>query len=85
MDSMSIVCCDGTWWVLQSTGSSFDPTVWADFTTASGWQHRMVGDFNGDGKDDIAQYNPFDSTWWIGGSTGRGFTTSQWAAFTPFF
>jgi hypothetical protein len=73
---------DGTWWVLESSGSNFKPTAWADFSTTSGWTNRMAGDFSGDGKDDIAQFHPSNGTWWISKSNGSAFTTSKWADFT---
>ena len=71
---------NGTWWVSRSTGSSFaSPRLWATFSTRTGWRHRVVGDFNGDGRDDIAQFYPGNGTWWISRSTGSAFTTTRWA------
>ena len=73
---------EGIWTVHESTGSSFDPSQWADFSTASGWEARMAGDFNNDGREDIAQFHPSNGTWWISRSTGSGFSTSRWADFS---
>jgi len=56
--------------------------MWADYTTASGWNPQMVGDFTGDGRDDIANYYPGNGTWWVSRSTGTTFTTpGMWADF----
>jgi hypothetical protein len=41
-----------------------------------------VGDFNGDGRDDIANYYASTAAWWISRSTGSGFTTTKWADYT---
>ena len=73
---------NGTWWVSQSTGSTFTTAKWADFTTNSGWSSQVVGDFDGDGRDDIANYFPGNGTWWVSRSAGSSFTTGLWADFS---
>ena len=46
---------DGFWTVGFSDGSGLDPdTRWARWTTARDWLGVIVGDFNGDGRDDIS-------------------------------
>jgi hypothetical protein len=40
-----------------------------------------VGDFNGDGKDDVVNYHPDSGTWWVNRSTGSGFVQELWATF----
>jgi len=42
-----------------------------------------VGDFNGDGKDDIIGRVLESGQWWSGISNGSGFTTSLWATWSP--
>ncbi|MGE3803204.1 MAG: beta strand repeat-containing protein, partial [Gemmataceae bacterium] len=37
-----------------SHASGFQTSLWADYYTNSGWSQQLTGDFNGDGKDDIA-------------------------------
>jgi hypothetical protein len=51
--------------VSRSTGSSFGGARWARFTTRSGWSHHVVGDFDGDGRDDVASYHPGAGWWWV--------------------
>jgi hypothetical protein len=42
----------------------------------------LVGDFDGDGKDDIASYHPGSGTWWVSVSEGDRFSTGKWDTFS---
>src|SRR5262249_8656954 len=64
--------------VSLSTGNSFTTSTWADFSTDSGWLSQVVGDFNNDGRDDIANFHPSNGTWWTTLSTGSSFDTRLW-------
>ena len=65
-----------------STGSGFEMHRWATgqggFWSAQKW---FVGDFNGDGKDDIAKYWNDNNHWTcdVHLSTGSGFEMHRWA------
>lgn len=70
------------WHVALSTGTSFQSgTRWRDDFGNAGQTH-LVGDFNGDGKCDIAHSHAYSSTviaWKVSLSTGSGFGgSSQW-------
>ncbi|MGE3804505.1 MAG: FG-GAP-like repeat-containing protein, partial [Gemmataceae bacterium] len=73
----------GNWWVslTNATHDGFVTTRWADFYTNSGWTSQVVGDFNGDGHDDIANFHPSSGNWWVSLSAGDRFTTTRWADF----
>ncbi len=72
----------GRWYVHRSVGTEFAaPEVWADFTSTSGWVTHEVGDFNGDGRDDIANYHEQSGRWYVSRSTGSSFSTTRWADF----
>ncbi len=74
---------NGTWWVSESTGSSFTTTLWADFATSSGWTKQVAADYNGDGDTDIANYFPGNGTWWVSISNGsNSFSTTLWADYS---
>ena len=72
--------------VAISTGTSFDASLWsgnAEFSSNNSWLDfdrytRLVGDFNGDGKDDIVGF--LDDGTYVGISTGTSFTTWQWTS-----
>lgn len=73
---------DGTWWVSLSNGSRFvdrvgePPTayaaLWADYAQLT-WKRQVIGDYNGDGMADIANFSADDGTWHVSLSTGTRF------------
>jgi SpoIID/LytB domain protein len=70
---------NGTWWVSASDGSRFSSTDrWATYRTKTGWHPHLVGDANGDGKDDLLTYHPSNRSYWVTRSSGDGFTTTRW-------
>lgn len=80
---IDIVCYTGTngdWAVGISTGSGFSTTHWLNGPapgTPIGNQ-CFVGDFNGDGRTDIACYTGADGKWAISLSNGTGFQDQQY-------
>lgn len=65
-----------------STGSSFNVSTWTNSFTygndgiLQSTTPRGIGDFNGDGKDDVILFG--NSTVTVGISTGTGFVVSTW-------
>lgn len=65
-----------------STGTSFNTTNWTTGFTYGGAGYeqrkfpRMIGDFNGDGMDDVVGFG--SSAVAVGISTGSGFNVSNW-------
>ncbi|MFL5245092.1 MAG: FG-GAP-like repeat-containing protein [Gemmataceae bacterium] len=81
-DDVAALGFNGQWFVglsQHATGSSTDQSTfsvgpsWADFGTGSSsvWKQTFVGDFNGDGKADIAGFG-FNGNWFVGLSNGTG-------------
>jgi hypothetical protein len=74
----------GAWYVGLSNGSSaFTTTLWASWSPTVHWVDVRVGDFNGDGKDDIIGRVLESGQWYSGISNGSRFTTSLWATWSP--
>ncbi|MGD9634334.1 MAG: FG-GAP-like repeat-containing protein, partial [Pirellulales bacterium] len=70
-----------SWYMIQSrstaqsgySGEFAVYTSWGVFDAVGGWSTPIVGDFNGDGRDDVAafnDFNPADKQWQVRISTG---------------
>lgn len=82
----------GFWRVSLSTGSGFVTQewsigggLWAIDNRADGREEIVTGDFNGDGKTDIAHARNLWTFWRVSLSTGSGFTTRDWELTVPGF
>ncbi|WP_445504878.1 RHS repeat-associated core domain-containing protein [Microvirga sp. G4-2] len=54
-------------------------------TPAEGYERELVvGDFNGDGRADLASLIPRTQTVWVLLSTGKSFTIERWGSFVPY-
>lgn len=76
----------GTWFVGLSTGNRFtEPAGWSRWRPGGfyTWADVQVGDFNGDGRDDIAGRHTDTGVWFVSSSTGRGFETTGWGRWQP--
>ncbi len=80
--------------VALSTGTGFVSAEWPSTTPQHvrnggvGGYRFLVGDYNGDGKSDIATVSPLGSGGWkdwisVDLSTGAGFSSGLWPAATP--
>ncbi len=62
-----------------ATVSTFTTTEWDQWSPASNWQGVYTGDFNDDGRTDIAGLTT-TGNWWLARSTGSSFTTGYWGS-----
>src|SRR5206468_3305186 len=78
----------GAMLVALSTGTSFlTPKTWVKFAAGTSFGSLQVGDFNNDGKADIAYfYNVVGTTaiWGVARSTGAAFTAGAWGNLNNF-
>jgi hypothetical protein len=73
----------GDWWVAVNDGTgSFASQHWGRWTPSVQWLDAMVGDFDGDGKADIAGRVASTGEWWVAESTGTGFSNQKWGRWT---
>ncbi|MFV9510023.1 DUF2334 domain-containing protein [Tepidibacillus sp. LV47] len=74
---------NGNWQVAISDGARFVPQgSWLRNYASSRIWKAYVGDFNGDGKDDILVVDTVRGDWQVALSTGKSFTPI-WGAFEP--
>jgi hypothetical protein len=62
---------------------TFTTSLWGSYTTTKGWSDHIAGDFNGDGKDDVASFHPGSGSWWVTFSHGDERKTAEWGRFLP--
>ncbi|MCA8991897.1 MAG: VCBS repeat-containing protein [Planctomycetaceae bacterium] len=68
---------DRNLWVAQSSETaptSSTAQLWGAWDDSMNWAGAIVGDFNGDGRDDYVSIDLTESHFWISLSTGLGFT-----------
>jgi hypothetical protein len=74
----------GEWWMGRAGGTISNPTytnvLMGNWSPTAPWVDVRVGDFNGDGNDDIA--GRAGGQWWLGISNGSKFTTSYWGSWS---
>jgi hypothetical protein len=61
----------------------FSTSMWASWNPKASWADVRVGDFNGDGKADLAAREVDSGQWWVALSNGSSFTTSLWTQWNP--
>jgi hypothetical protein len=74
----------GEWQLARNSGgSAFQaPEAWGRWPAIS-WADVLVGDFDGDGRDDIVGRHPVTGAWHVGRSSPSGFLTELWGAWSP--
>ncbi len=55
--------------------------VWGNWSGSAKWQDLLVGDVNGDGRDDILGRTDAGK-WWVGISDGAGFRNERWGTWS---
>jgi len=70
--------------VSYSNGSTaFSSTlVYASWSPAAQWVDVQVGDFNADGRDDLAARDLGTGAWWVALSNGTTSNTSHWTSWS---
>ena len=68
---------NGAWFVGLSNGTDKFATgrAWAHWSIGSAWNRLFVGDFNGDGKSDVAGF-AYNGSWFVGLGNGTDMFTT---------
>ncbi len=69
----------GAWWFADEAGTI---GTWATLSPTTGWDHHLTGDFNGDGRTDLASFR--NGTWWVHRSQGStSAAAANWGTLSP--
>ena len=68
----------GDWWISFSEGNEFTPRPAQPLDRGVNWQSLQVGDFNGDGLDDVFGIDPDTGCLCVGLSSGESFDHQAW-------
>jgi hypothetical protein len=71
------------WWRGVSSGAAFATSMFDNWDPNVTWVDVVTGDFNGDGKTDIAARNAKTGQWWVEVSNGQFYTASVWTTWNP--
>src|SRR5262249_44147809 len=87
MDIVGRLKENGQWWASLSGATGFTSTTlfttWAPDSANLHWVDVQVGDYNGDGKADIAGRILENGQWRVSLSTGSAFNPSLWDPWSP--
>jgi len=73
----------GGWWAGASIGNSFVNQFMVNWNPAANWQTIVTGDFNNDGRQDVAGRTA-SGDWWVGLNSGSStFVWSLWGHWNP--
>lgn len=75
----------GRWWVTLTpvSGPAAAPVAWGSLPTGIAWRFFTPGDFDADGRDDIATWNPTSGEWRVLASSGTSFTAVTFGSWSP--
>ncbi len=68
---------DGRLWIARSDGTAFANQLWDTRPAGINWQNTQVGDFTGDGSDDVAARDD-EGDWWVWTAGTNSFTAAEW-------
>jgi len=70
----------GIWYVALANGSGgfSAPTIWTQWYPGDVWDDVVVGDFDGNGRSEVAGRFRSTGEWWVGQSTGASFVNNRW-------
>ena len=81
MDDIAGRVNNAFWWVNEATTDDFFLVrFWGSWTGSVTWDDVTVGDFNGDGRDDIG--GRANGQWWLAISDGARFSNEYWGFWT---